>query len=555
MKSIFTNRYRHIARYREIVNILSKHGLGHLVEAVGLSKGLNFFSKNQGVDEIHLNTAQRLRVVLEELGPTFIKLGQILSTRPDLLPPDYIAELEMLQDRVPAVSFAEIRNTVEAETGSPAAKAFASLSKEPLATASIGQVHEAYLHTGEHVVVKVQKSGICRVIETDLEILFDMARVLEARTKWGDFYKVVDLVDEFADTIKEELDYTIEARNAERLAANFKDEPAIYVPGVYWNYSSQRVLVLEYIEGIKISCEEKLAAAGIDRQALALSVANAIFKQLLVDGFFHADPHPGNLVVGTDGRVIFLDFGMVGRLDEWLKDRLGIMLLNIVRKDVGGIVRVLLEIGYAQGKIDKKKLRRDIYRLFEKYYNRPLGEVRIGDALRELLGMSFIYRIRVPVELVLMVRSLVLLEGVVERLDPEVSVINLAEPFGRKLVREKFSPEHLSRAAMEYLLEISGISLSLPRQVSELVETAGQGDLKITLEHRDFKNFIKRLVLVGNRISFSLVVAAIIIGSSLIAQRSPKTLLWQIPIAEAGFVLALFMGMWLLVSIIRSGRI
>jgi ubiquinone biosynthesis protein len=405
------------------------------------------------------------------------------------------------------------------------------------------------------VVIKVQRASVERVVETDLEIMYDVARLLEARTGWGKFYKLVEMVDEFARSIREELNYIVEARNAQRLADNMKSNPRIRIPKVYWEFSTRRVLILEFVAGIKITSAQDLDEAGINTAEVGRMLANSILKQILYDGFFHADPHPGNVSVDQEQRIVFMDFGMVGRLDEWMKEKLGAMLFNIVRKDVNGIVRVLIEIGDPQKKVHKQGLKRDIYRLFDKYYNRPLEEIKIGHALRELLGMSFVYRIRVPVELVLMIRCLILLEGAVECLAPDVSIVELAEPFGKKLMREKLGPRRLGQALQSYLLELSAISFSFPRHLDNLVQTLEEGDLKVTLEHQNFNKLISRLNLVGNRISFSLIVASIIVGSSLIAQRSPQSLLWRFPIAEGGFVIAVLLGLWLLISIIRSRKI
>lgn len=554
MTLFFTKRYRHIKRYREIVNIISKHGLSHLLNFLGPA-GVAIPWKKQGPLQQPLNTARRLRLVLQELGPTFIKLGQILSTRPDLLSPVYISELEKLQDKVPAVGFHEIKSTLEGETGRAVDAIFLWLSEEPLASASIGQVHEANLLSGEHVVLKVQRAGMEEVIRTDLEIMYDVAKAVEARTEWGRYYKVTELVDEFARSISEELDYTTEARNADRMKENFAEDSSVKIPKVYWEYSSTRVLILEYAEGIKVTSEKELTEANIDKSQLAKTITNAIFKQVLFDGFFHADPHPGNISVKKDGSVIFMDFGMVGRLDDWMKEQLGLMLLHIIRRDVDGIVRVLLDLGNAHREVDKPRLKRDINHLFDKYYNRPLREIKIGYALRELLELSFVYRIRVPVELVLMIRCFVLLESIVERLDENISIVDLAEPFGKKLLQEKMVPGHLAKVASNYMFEISSITAGLPRRIDNLIGTLEDGDLNIKLEHRNLNKLMSRFNIIGNRISFSLIVASIIIGSSLIAQRSPQKLLWRLPIAEVGFVIALIMGLWLIVSIIRSGRI
>lgn len=555
MKPFFTNRYCHIGRYREIVNIISKHGLSQVLTLLGVRTGISLPWYKKEVEHQNVNIAHRLRIVLQELGPTFVKLGQILSTRPDLLPPTYITEFERLQDRVPAVGFEQIKTTLERETGLSLQDVFVRFNEKPLASASIGQVHEAILLSGEHVVVKVQRAGVERVIQTDLEIMYDVARMLEAKTEWGRYYKVVEMVDEFSRAIREELDYTIEGRNCDRMRTNFRGDPTVYIPRIYWEHSSTRALIQEYVEGIKITNEDELENQGADRPELARRITNAVFKQLLLDGFFHADPHPGNLAVGKENTIIFIDFGMVGRIDDQMKEQLGMMLLCVVRKDTDGIVRVLMDMGESQRKIDKLKLKRDINHLFDKYYNRPLGEIKIGQALRELLQLSFVYRIRVPVELVLMIRCLVLLESVVERLDDKVSIVDLAEPFGQKLLKEKLVPGHLAKTASNYLYEMSVITTDLPRRIDNLVHTIEDGELKIKLEHRNFRNFITNFNLVGNRLSFSLIVSSIIIGSSVIAQKNTNLLFGRVPIAETGFIIALGMGLWLIFSIIRSGRI
>ncbi|HWI55332.1 MAG TPA: AarF/ABC1/UbiB kinase family protein [Desulfobacteria bacterium] len=555
MKPFFTSRYRHIGRYREIVNIISKHGLKSLLDAFGLNSGIGVLWRRRDEEQQPANTAERLRVVLQELGPTFIKLGQILSTRPDLLPPVFITELEKLQDKVPSVEFPQIKAILEQETGRNIDQIFSRLDTVPMASASIGQVHEAFMLSGEHVVVKVQRAGVERVIDTDLEILYDVANVLEARTIWGKHYNVVQMVEEFSRSIREELDYSIEGRNAEKMRNNLTDDGTVCIPKVYWAFSTTRILILEYMEGIKITSVEEIEKAGLDRSKLARRIASAIFKQLLIDGFFHADPHPGNVAAGKDNAILFMDFGMVGRIDDSMKEKLGLMLLNIVRRDSEGIVRVLIDIGDAHKKLDKVKLKRDIDHLFDKYYNRPLSEIRIGDALRELLQLSFVYHIRVPVELVLMIRCLVLLESVVEQLDRTVSVVDLAEPFGKRLLQDKMMPGQLGKTASNYLFQMSALTAGLPQRIDNLFDIIEEGELNVKLEHKNFSKFMKDFTLVGNRISFSLVVASIIIGSSIIAQKGMKIVLWRFPVAEAGFLIAMPLGIWLLISIIKSGRI
>ena len=549
-----TNRYKHIARYREIANVLTKHGFGFLLDQAGVLGGMRFpWEKKSRRDKV--STAQRIHLALEELGPTFIKIGQLMSTRPDLFPPDVIQELEQLQDQVQPVSFAEIRKIVEAELGAPINEVFAEVDENPLATASIGQVHRGRLAAGEEVVLKVQRQGVERLIETDLEILFDIARLLEWRTSWGRFYKLGEMVEEFARAVRQEVDYTYEGQNADRFRGNFAGVDEVVSPRVFWPFTTRRVLVLEYIEGIKINALEEMRAVGYNLTSMAKKVADAVFKQVLVDGFFHGDPHPGNIAVVTGEKILFLDFGMVGRLDEFMKDRFAAMLLNIVRRDIDGIVRVLLEIGRAHAKVNKHNLRRDINYLFTKYYDRPLQEIRIGEALRELLGLSYIYRIRIPSEVVLLTRTMILLEGTIEKLDPKLSIIDLAEPFGKKLLYEKMAPGRMAKRLLEHGLDIITLTRELPRRADNLLHTIEEGELGFKLELKNFVQFVNRLNIISNRLSFSVIIGSIIIGSSLIAQRSESILLRRYPVAEIGFVTAVLMGMWLLVSIIRSGRI
>jgi len=551
-----TSRYKHILRYREIANVLTRHGFGFLLDQAGILSGFKVpWRKKDRRDQEKLSTAQRIRRVLEELGPTFIKLGQLMSTRPDLFPPDVIDELEHLQDRVQPVSFGEIKTIIEEELGAPVEELFAEVDPAPLATASIGQVHRGRLAAGEEVVLKVQRQGVDRLIETDLEIMFDIARLLEWRTSWGRFYKLGEMVEEFARAIRQEVDYTYEGRNADRFRENFAGVKDVVSPKVYWPFTTRRVLVLEYVEGIKITALDELRAAGYNLTTVAKKVANAVFKQILVDGFFHGDPHPGNIAVLAEESIFFMDFGMVGRLDEYLRDRFAAMLLNIVRRDIDGIVRVLLEIGKAHGKVSKQNLRRDISYLFVKYYDRPLKEIRVGEALRELLGMSYVYRIRIPSEVVLLTRTLILLEGAIEKLDPGLSIVDLAEPFGKKLLYEKMAPGRLAKKALAYGLDIAAIGRDLPRRADNLLHLVEAGEIGFKIELKNFVQFVNRLNIVSNRLSFSVIIAAIIIGSSLMAQRSESVLIRRYPVAEIGFVVAVLLGMWLLISIIRSGRI
>lgn len=556
MRPLFDRRYRHIQRYREIINILSRHGLGHLLELTGLRNAFRMPWRKKELPEPRISTAERLRMVLEELGPAFIKLGQILSTRRDLLPEIYLSQLELLQDRVAPVDFPEIQRTIEDELHNSLEGLFLRFNRAPLASASIGQVHEAFLSTGEHVVVKVQRTGVARVVQTDLEILDDVAGFLELRTEWGKAYQIRKFVQEFARALRDELDYLLEAKNAERFRENFRGDRTVYFPKVHWELTTSRILVLDFVSGIKITSKAGLEKAGINRREAAAGIAGAFFKQLFIDGFFHADPHPGNITISKNGIIIFMDFGMVGRLEGLVKERLGSMFIGIIRKDVASVIRAFQELGNEIPKgVEEHDLKRELYYLLDKYYHRSLNEIKLGSVFHDLSAISARYRIRIPQELALIVRTVILLEHLIEQLDPKSGLIELVKPFGPKLLLEKLAPRNLYRSLAGYLLDLANLTVNLPEKISNLLRMAVDGELKIILEHQNFESLISRLTVLGNRLSFSMIIAATIIGSSLIALKTPESIFGRFPIAEAGFVAAVLMGVWLLIAIIKSGRI
>ena len=543
--------YRHLARYKEIVNVLGKHGLGFLLGQLDLKLG----KADTSLDVSILTTAERIRLALEELGPTFIKLGQLLSIRPDLLPKDFIEHLELLQDKVQPIPYEKIRKVIEEELGEVVTGIFSSFEEQPLASASIGQVHKGTLHTGESVVVKVQRPGVRRQVEVDLIILFDLARLAEKRTKWGAHYKLVDIAEELARTITEELDYSIEGRNGERLAEYFTKDKTVKFPKVYWDYTSKRVLMMEYVNFAKINNFSLLKEQGYSNEKIVENLTTALLKQIYLHGFFHADPHPGNLGVLPGEVILFMDFGMVGRLDEDLRERFVAMILAIISKDVNGIIDILLEIGVATRKVNRQALKKDITRLMDRYYYIPLSQLKLGDILQEMLSLAFVYRVKIPVEVTLVAKSLITLESIVQQLDTNISIVNIAEAFGKILVKKKYSPDRVKRDLIQYLLEFVRFSRTFPKRFDNLLGLLEDGDFKVQLEHKSFNNFTRALNVIGNRLSFAIVIAALIIGSSLVARNNRFSFLLQLPIAEIGFVSAVILGIWLLISILRSGRI
>lgn len=536
----------HVHRYREVVNILARHGFGFLFDRFSL--------EGRGGEKGKKATApERIRLALEELGPTYIKLGQLVSTRPDLIPREYIRELEKLQDQVPPFAFEQVQQVLRAE-GLAIEDVFTYFSPEPLASASIGQVHEAVLKSGEKVVVKVQRPGIERVVETDLEILYELVALIQKRTRWGQLYQLADIVDEFAQALRREMDFVQEGRNADKFRENFQENGNVQIPRVYWAYTSRRVLVLEYISGVKVSDFERLIKAGFNLKTVAGHIVEALFQQIYEHGFFHADPHPGNIAVAADEKIVFYDFGQVGTVDEVLIERCMDLVMSMVRYDVNGVTRALLQLGIATRHVNREELRRDVSRLQQKYYGMPLSQIHIGEAMGELVQLSFKYQVRVPPELSLMVKMMMTIEGILSRLDPGLSIVEIAEPYGRAIIKKRFSPGRIRRGLWDMFVDHFMAARNLPREIESILSLLEEGELKLKLEHTNAKRLAAVLDVVSNRIALSIIIAAIVIGSSFIVASNREGFVPGIPLVEVGFITAVVLGLFLAYSIIRSGK-
>lgn len=550
-------RYSHLDRYRQIVRVFARHGFGYLVEQAGLAGLLSFRDRlRHRKDGSHerLTRGARVRRAFEELGPTFVKLGQVLSTRPDLVPADIAGDLEGLQDKVPTESFEDIRRIVEQDLGRPLEVVFATFEKEPMAAASIGQVHRAVLPSGEDAAVKVQRPDIARRIETDLEIMADLASVLEKRTRWGKFYRLTGTVEEFSRTIRAELDYTNEAQNADRFRRNFAGVSSVHIPLVYWACTTPRVLTLERVDGVKINDVLALERAGLSRPKIARNLSNAIFRQVLQDGFFHADPHPGNIFVGPGETLIFMDFGMAGHLTAEMKAKFIRYVLGVVQRDPEEVALSILSMGVLPRRSDLPALRRDIEHLQQKYGEIPMGDMEFSQALRETLTVAQRYRISIPTEYALLVKSLVTLESLVGRLDPDLSLVELAEPYARVLITERLSPMALGKDLWRSISEYGRLSVAVPRQVNRILGQMEEGEWRFNVEHEHLEWAVDRLGVYVNRLSVTFVVSSLIIGTSLIIMDSSQSVFSRIPIAEYSFTLTALLGVWVVLSILRSEK-
>ncbi|MBC7232435.1 MAG: AarF/ABC1/UbiB kinase family protein [Chloroflexi bacterium] len=553
--------YEDIVRLRQITEVLLRNGLGFLIEQLDLTRFLPPWRQRKVSAEDRANrysVPERVRHTLEELGPTFIKLGQILSTRPDLLPSEYIEELSKLLDAAPPIPASEILAELERELGAPAQDLFAHFEAEPIASASIGQAHRATLKNGETVIVKIQRPGIERVIEADLDLLRRQARFLEHRLALAREYRLSELVDEFGQTLREELDYSIEGRNTDRLRHNLQQDTRVIVPRVYWDLTTRRIITTQELRGYKLLDLERLKKEGYDLPAIAEIIVDVYLKQVFVDGFFHADPHPANILI-CDEQIGFVDFGMMGYLTPTTKGMLADLLVHTLNEDVDQLTQAVIRLGAIERYTNFNELRRDIQRLLFRYYGLALEEVHLGEFLEDIMTIAFRHRIHLPADLALLARTVVVLEGVARTLSPDFVLVDKARPFVQRLISEQLSLQHLGARTMRTLREIDQLVQVLPQRLDRLSSQLEQGDMTLGIDLRHLQNLLLKLDRVANRLSFSILVAALIIGSALIILGGEAASVWRLPvigvalpIAQISFVLAGILAAWLLLSIIRS---
>jgi len=570
---------RRLKRTHQIGQTLTRHGLGWLADqaglpvllgrmeraALGARTAFRFRPKLPTVEgpgregaAPSPGAAQRLRLAIEELGPTFIKLGQILSTRPDLIPPEYIAELAHLQDTVPPEPWETIRIQVETELGAPLETRFARFDPEPLAAASLAQVHAATLPGGEQVVVKVQRPGIEWVISTDLAILADLAQLVQTRTPLGEIYDLPAIVEDFSWTLKGELDYLSEGRNADRFRTNFAGESHLHIPRIHWDYTTRRVLTLERIRGIKIDDVKALEEAGVDCHQVALTSARIIVKEVLVDGFFHADPHPGNFFVMTDGEgepvIGAMDFGMVGTLSPRLQTELRRLYVVAVGLEPEEIVAQLVRMGAAGRQVDRTGLARDVERLLRKYQSRPLKEIRAREVVEEVMPIAFRYHLQLPSDLWLLGKTLAMMEGIALKLDPSFDIFEVSAPYVRRFAWGLASPRTWGKDLLQGAAAWGQLAHELPQRTLALLDRIEAGEQEIGLHLRRDDTWLVQMNRATNRLVASLLLAALIVALSLVVAFGPGESVWSTWAVAAGLVGLVLLGTWLLVAAWRSER-
>jgi len=550
-------RPRYLQRYSRIAEVLTRHGFGAIVAQMGLARSLSIPRRvlRRQPPEVEATPARHVRLALEELGSTFLKLGQLLSIRPDLLPPDYIDELSLLQDAVPPAPWEPVQAAIEKELGAPLGKLFRAFDPTPVAAASLAQVYAALLPDGQHVVVKVQRPGVERVVNTDLDILQEMARLAQERTPLGDVYNLVEIADEFAVALKGELDFRREARNADRFRQNFESEEHLYVPRVYWEYTSRRVMVQERISGIKISDIAALEAAGYDRGRIALHAARLVIKEVLEDGFFHADPHPGNMVVMPGEAIGLMDFGTMGHLGPSERANLVRLYIGVIQLDAVAVVDQLERMGIAELRPDRSGLQRDLRRLLQKYYGVSLKEVSVSELFGEIQPIIYNHHLRVPADLWLLLKTLVIMEGVGKKLAPDFDVFEESGPYVRRFLMRLWLPSTWGPPLLRTATGLADLLVALPHQTARILNQAERGELRFQIQSPMTQQTASQLNRMTNRVVLGLLLAAWIIALALLLPSLELSswpwsiLTWLIVL---GGVSTVILGAWVILSILRS---
>ncbi len=549
--------YGRLKRYREIALVLLKYGFDdisfRILPEASVWRGLRFRRRKK---RSNIPTPRRLRLALTDLGPTFVKLGQLLSTRPDILPEEYISELELLQDRVKPFSYEEVRLIFLDEFGKQPEDLFGSIDSIPLASASIAQVHKAVTSSGEVVAVKVQRPGIQSRIEADLAILDELAGLLERRVPEMRWFRPRDILAQFANSIRRELDFIAEAQAVERFRSNFENDESRVIPRVHWEVSSKRILTTDFIDGVKINDLEELDARGYDRKAIARNGARAVLKEVFEHRLFHADPHPGNVFV-LDGNVIgTVDFGIVGRLDEETAEFLGGLLSAVVHCDANGVARILKRMELLPEDVDEPLLKFDILEFIDRYHGLPLDRIDAEQLIQELLRTLRRHRIILPVNLALVGRMLAITAGVGRKLDPGFDIIAEAKPFVQSFIVSRFDPRRKARNLIGSLQAYQAILSALPADLEEILAKVKKGKMVVSLHHEGLAHLTLEMDRSSNRLTFGLIIAALIVGSSFVLQLDKGPMIFGFSaLGLAGYLIAGLLGLWLVLAIVRSGRI
>ncbi len=545
--------YRRFIRFRHIINVMVRNGFNGLIEALRLRR---IYRKGKPSTELLMSPrAKRLRLALEELGPTFIKMGQMLSTRADIVPHDIFIELQKLQDQVPPVPSDKIKSEIESELKTSLDDIFVEFDNIPLASASIGQVHKARLKTGEKVAVKIQRPDLKKIVEDDLNILNTAAVLAERHIPEIRIYNPVDFVREFAKALRNELDYSLEARNMEKFSHNFADDKSVYIPKVYWQFCTSRIITMEFVEGIKVTNINELQKKGYDIKRIARKGAEAYLKQIFIHRFFHGDPHPGNIYILPNEVIAFMDFGIVGRLTTAMTSKLNRLLISIARKDTEAIADAIIAISSIDENASEDDLLADIAELADKYYDISIGQLSVETLIFDMTEVSARHRLVLDRQLSLLGRVLAQIEGVGRQLDPDFDIVTLIQPFAQNLISRKYSPHEMLKKTYKVAGDYADLVRSMPRDIQTALDRVKSGKLRIEFKHIGLENLVSGLERSTSRLAFAIIIAALVISSSMImALEKPfGPSIFGIPVIGAlGYLIAAISGLWLVINIIRN---
>jgi ubiquinone biosynthesis protein len=540
------SKQRNLGRLSEIAQVAVRHGFGYALEG-----------RRQDQDGLGTSRGRHLREMLDELGPTFVKFGQLLSTRPDVVPPDIIAELRGLQDDVRPFPFADVERVVVEELGQPTERLFLEFEETPLAAASIGQVHRATLPNGKRVAVKVQRPNAPRQIEADLALMYQAARLAKERIRALDFIDANDLVDEFSRSIRQELDYRLEGRNADAFHRDFAGHPHVSIPKVYWTYTRSRVLTLEYLDGVQLADLELEHWPLDQRRRLAYLIAETWMTMIFRHGFFHADPHPANIMVLSPERIGLVDFGLSGKLTDDDMSRLTRLFIDAANENVAALPRRLSDLGVRYPKDREDELVSALNELYYKYYGASLAEIDPIQIIREAFALIYSMNLRLPTRFVMLDKAIATLGSVGVELYPDFNVFEVAKPYARRLLVQRFTPRRVVSRARREAWQYASMAADLPYQIHETLEQVRDGQIEVGFVHKGLDDFMAKLDVLFNRLVIALIVTGGLIGSSLIgifAKTGPHILGLHV-LSVLGFTLSTVLGIWLMWSVVRSGRL
>src|SRR5436309_399193 len=552
---------RNLGRLSEIAQVMVRHGFGYFLEAhklTDLLPGRSAEARLAAASETGASArGAHLRELLDELGPTFVKFGQLLSTRPDVVPPDIIAELRGLQDDVRPFPYADVEKTVREELGQPIERLFTEFEERPLAAASIGQVHRATLPNGRKVAVKVQRPNAPRQIEADLALMYQAAKLAKERIRALDFIDANEIVDEFSRSIRQELDYRLEARNADGFHKNFAGHPHVAVPRVYWSYTRSRVLTLEYLEGVQLADLELEHWTLDQRRQLVYLITETWMTMIFRHGFFHGDPHPANILVLSPERIGLVDFGLTGKLTDDDHSKLTRLFIDAAAENIEILPRRLADLGVRYPKEREEQFVSELREMYYRYYGASLQEIDPLQVIREAFALIYRMNLRLPTRFVMLDKAIATLGSVGIELYPGFNVFEVAKPYARDLMLERYTPRRVARRARREAWQLAQMTADLPYQIHDTLEQIRDGQVEVGFVHKGLDEFMAKLDVLFNRLVIALVVTGGLIGSAMIGSlaKSGPHILGLHVVSVLGFGLSTVLGIWLLWSVLRSGRL